>query len=347
MPLSFTVEELGKLTGADIVGNASHIISGIESLEEAKAHEASFLENPRYENLISKSEAGVIFLSSRTPLVEGKNFLIVDQPSLAFQKVIELFLSPAQTGFSGIHKSCVIHEEAQLGQGVRIGPYAVIDRLAVIGDRCVIGAGVYIGPETTLGQDCLIHPHVVIHDRSILGNRVILQSGCVIGSSGFGYATDQEGQHTLLQQLGRVVIEDEVEIGSNTTIDRARFKETRIGRGTKIDNLVQIAHQVHLGENNLIVAQVGIAGSTKTGKNVVLAGQAALVGHISIADNVVLAARGAASKSILKSGVYSGAPATPIKEFNEQVVYIRNLKKLVKRLDELEVKVIALLPKNK
>jgi len=162
------------------------------------------------------------------------------------------------------------------------------------------------------------------------------QPGAVIGSCGFGYFTDEKGRHHLLEQRGNVVIEDDVEIGANTTIDRARFKTTRIGRGSKIDNLVQIAHQVSIGEDNLIVSQVGIAGSTKTGKNVVIGGQAGIVGHIHLADYVMLAARSGVSKSIPKGGIYGGAPAVPIKEFTEQTILIKNIKKIVARLKKIE-----------
>lgn len=336
MSLSFTIAELGSITGAKVIGNPNHVILGIESLEEAQSHQASFLENPKYENQMRASQAGVIFVPPEIELVEGKNYLVIDQPSLGFQKIIELFMKPVKSGFSGIHNTAVVHEEASLGTDLQIGPHAVIDRKAVIGNRCIIGAGVYVGPEVILGEDCVVYPHVVIYDSSVIGKKVILQSGCVIGSSGFGYATDQKGNHTALKQLGKVVLEDEVEIGANTTIDRARFKETRIRRGTKIDNLVQIAHQVEVGENNLIVSQVGIAGSTKTGKNVVIAGQVGVNGHISITDNVVLAARAAVSKSIQKSGIYSGAPAAPIKEFNEHFIQLRHIGKLIQRVEKLE-----------
>jgi UDP-3-O-[3-hydroxymyristoyl] glucosamine N-acyltransferase len=184
----------------------------------------------------------------------------------------------------------------------------------------------------------MLHPKVTIRETCILGDRVVIQSGAVIGSCGFGYHTDEKGHHIALEQLGCVVLEDDVEIGANTTIDRARLKETRIGRGTKVDNLVQIAHQVIMGEDCLVVSQTGIAGSTKVGNHCVFGGQVGIIGHLTIGSKVMLAARSATAKSILEPGIYSGAPAIPIKEHNEWLVLTRNIKSLVQRVKSLESK---------
>lgn len=339
MMRSLTVEELGHLTSAKVYGNPSYVITGIESLEEASPCQASFLENSRYEQQMRLSQAGVIFVSPHVSLSEGKNYLIVENPSLAFQKAIEFFIEPALSGFENIHPTAVIHKEAFIDKGVVVGPYTVIDRGVSIGKGTKISAQVFIGPETHIGENCLIDSQVTIYERSHIGNRVILQSGCVIGSSGFGYFTDKKGKHHLLKQMGIVVIEDDVDIGANTAIDRARFTKTIIRQGTKIDNLVQLAHQVDIGEDNLIVSQVGIAGSTTTGKNVVIAGQVGIVGHISIGDGVIIAARSGVSKSLTQPGMYGGAPAMPFKDFSEQIVHIRSIKKLMSRIEELENKV--------
>ncbi len=276
--LSFSVDQLAELTRTQWVGNPEHLISGVEELVCASSIHASFLENPRYERKMRESKAGVILVPPSTNLEEGKNYLISQNPSLSFQLIIELFLSPPKNGFSGIHPTAVIHPEASLGKNVAVGPHAVIEQGSIIGNDTSIGAGAFIGAETKIGEHCVIHPRVVIRERCTLGHRVIVQPGAVIGSCGFGYYTDKMGKHHALQQLGSVVLEDDVEIGANTTIDRARFKETRIGKGTKIDNLVQIGHQVCLGEDNLIVSQTGIAGSTSTGKNVVMGGKSVLWG---------------------------------------------------------------------
>ena len=333
---ALTLAEIATLTSSDLVGNPSYLIEGVGELEEATSQEVSFLENPRYAGKMKESQAGAFFIHPTTPRQEGKNYLLHKHPSLAFQKLILHFLPPKKSGFEGIHPTAIIHPEATIGADCTIGPYVVIDRKVTIGEHTHIEAGTTIGAESQIGTHCHIYSKVVVREGVIIGNRVILQPGAVIGSCGFGYFTDEKGKHHPLEQRGCVIIEDDVEIGANTTIDRARFKTTKIGRGTKIDNLVQIAHQVSLGPDNLIVSQVGIAGSTKTGRNVVIGGQTGVVGHISIGDRVMLAARSGVHKSMLEPGVYGGSPAVPIKEFGEQTILLKNIKKIADRLKKLE-----------
>ena len=343
MVLSFTLQQLAELTGSKLIGNGQLQITHVSDLESASPEEASFLANARYYQAMAKSKAGVVFVQEQVTLVPNKNFLVHLDPSRAFQQVIELFYPPRKiSGFSGIHSTAVIHSEAILGQDVSVGPHAVIESGARIGDRTFIGAGTYVGLAAQIGADCIIHPHVTLREGTILGARVILQPGVVLGSCGFGYTTDQKGKHHKLQQVGIVTVEDDVEIGANTTIDRARFKTTRIGRGTKIDNLTQIAHAVSIGEDNFIVAQTGVAGSSKTGRNVILAGQSAITGHVSIADGTIIAARGGVTKSILQAGKYGGNPAMPLLEHHRHEVHLRNIKKYVKRIEGLEQKLEAL-----
>jgi UDP-3-O-[3-hydroxymyristoyl] glucosamine N-acyltransferase len=284
---------------------------------------------------MKKSHAGVICIDPKTELPPGKNYLVSADPARAFQTITELFLNAGASGFTGIHPSAVIHPSAQIGPNVTIAPHAVIDRDVKIGANTHIGSHASIGYDVEIGADCYIHPHCTIRERCLLGNRVILQPGAVIGSCGFGYTTDKQGRHVKLEQLGRVTLEDDVEIGANTTIDRARFKETLIRKGTKIDNLVQIAHNVEIGEHNLIAAQTGIAGSSKTGKYVMLGGQVGIVGHVTLDNHVLIATRGGVSKS-LKSGKYRGSPALPIADFHRQEVHVRKLEEYVHRLKELE-----------
>ncbi len=338
---SYTLKELAALTGAQLVGNPDHRILGVENLEAAQSDEAAFLENSRYEKQAESTQAGVIFVTPSLTLLPSKNYLVTDQPSLTFQKVIELFIPQPASAYTGIHPTAVIHPSAQIGEGVSIGPFVVIDQGAIIGARTTLSAHVYVGAETAIGSDCYLHPRVTVRERCQIGNRVTIQPGAVIGSCGFGYHTDPKGKHTFLRQLGRVIVEDDVDIGANTTIDRARFKETRICRGTKIDNLVQIAHQVELGEDNLIVSQVGIAGSSKTGRCVIMGGQVGIAGHLSITDGVMIGAQAGVSKSLQQPGVYQGSPAAPIKEAYTQIAHLRNLGKLIARLKEIEFKIHA------
>lgn len=339
---TFTLAELAALTESRLIGNAEHTIQNVADLETAAEFDASFLANPNYDKAMRASLAGVVFVSPSVELVPGRNFLISEDPSRAFQTIVEAFFGNilnVYTGFQEIHPSAVIHETASIGKNVSIGPRAVVDKEVVIGDNTTIGAGCYIGFQTTIGNHSFLHPNVTIRERCKIGNRVIIQPGAVIGSCGFGYITNQEGKHIKLNQVGIVIIEDDVEIGANTTIDRSRFKATIIGQGSKIDNLVQIGHGVVVGPHNIIVAQAGIAGSTKTGKYVVIAGQVAIAGHITIADQVMIAGKSGVSKSITESGKYNGIPVMPVKEYNRNAVYLRNIETYVNQLKELQAKV--------
>lgn len=344
---SFTLKELADLTCSKLVGNPEHRIFDVADLENATAQDASFLSNARYENAMRRSHAGVIFISQQSLVISKQNFLVNENPSLAFQKTVDAFHREGiVTAFAGIQATAIIHPTAKIGKEVSIGPYTVIDQNVQIGDGSKIGAGCYIGPFSTIGKQCLLHTNISIRERCQIGDRVILQPGVVIGSCGFGYLTDKQGKHSKLNQVGIVVIEDDVEIGANTTIDRARFKETRIGKGTKIDNLVQIGHGVTVGEDNIIVAQTGIAGSTKTGKNVVLGGQVAVAGHLEIGDQVMIAGRSGISKSLPEAGKYGGVPAMPLQEYNRMSVYLRNIESYVDEIKALKNRLEALEKKD-
>lgn len=345
MAKRFSLAELAELTNTKLIGNPTATIVNVDSLESASESDATFLANPRYKEAMKHTKAGVICIDANTTLIEEKNFLISDNPSRTFQQIVKILLSSNSitSGFVGIHPTAVIHEKATIGQDVTIGPNVVIDQDVRIGDRCKIYASCSIGSRVTMGEDCTIFPGVIIREGCSLGNRVVLQPGCVIGSCGFGYITDpQNGRHTKLEQLGTVTLEDDVEVGANTTIDRARFKLTLIKKGAKIDNLVQIAHNVELGENNIIVSQSGISGSTKLGKNVFLGGQAGVVGHIEITDNVKIAARGGVSKSIVAPGIYRGGPVDLLPVYNKREVLLRKIGVFVKEIEELKKRIEAL-----
>ncbi len=337
----FSLQELADLTKSTLIGNPLCEITGIEDLESASPEEISFCANSRYIPLIEKTKAGAICIDPKTPVIEGKNFLVSESPTETFQALINLFLSSehSASAFTDVHPSAVVHSSVQIGKDVTIGPNVVIDQGCVIGDHTVILAGSSIGPCVKMGTHCLIYPNATIREKCILGNRVIIQPGAVIGSCGYGYTTNARGEHTKQQQLGTVVLEDDVEIGANTTIDRARFKETRIGRGTKIDNLVQIGHNCHLGPHNLIVSQTGISGSVKTGRHVIMGGQTGTVGHIQIADGAMFAARSGIKKSIKKAGKYGGNPAISLDAHNREQVYVKRVAEYAKKIQALEQKI--------
>lgn len=340
--MTFTLAELAAHSAAQLIGDPNAVVLGVNTLEKATRDDASFLANSRYVHAMAQSEAGVICVNPGVPLTEGKNFLVSNDPSRAFQKIAELILPVGKSGFTGIHSTAVIHETAQIDQGVSIGPYAVIDRNVSIGQGTTIGAHVSIGYEVQIGTNCYLHPSSIVREKCQLGNRVILQPGAVIGSCGFGFTPDARGHHQKLEQLGIVILEDDVEVGANSSIDRSRFKATIVRRGTKIDNLCQIAHNVEIGEHNIIAAQTGIAGSSKTGKYVVLGGQVGVVGHIELEDGVMVASRGGISKS-LKKGKYRGSPAIPIEEYHRHEVHVRKIEEYFERIKELEKKVSSLM----
>lgn len=334
---SFTLRELAELTKSELKGNPEHLITNVADLYHASANDVSFFSNPRYAGQLAKSQAGAVFVPQLPENGSALNYLVNADPSRAFQKVAEAFAQDRAplTGFDGIHPTSVIHSEAIIGENVVIGPYVVIDQKVKIGKDTTIGAHCYIGPETEIGEGCKIHPRVTIREGCEIGNRVILQPGVVIGSCGFGFVTSPQGEHTKLEQIGNVVVEDDVEIGANTTVDRSRFKSTRIGKGTKIDNLVMIGHGVEIGKHVLLVAQTGVAGSTSIGDHCTIAGQVAIAGHLKIAPKTRIAGKSGVTKS-LPSGDYSGIPVQPSAEYNRNAVYLRKISEFVEDIKQIK-----------
>jgi UDP-3-O-[3-hydroxymyristoyl] glucosamine N-acyltransferase len=337
-----SVADIARLVKGEVVGDGQLQVSGFSGIKEAKSHELSFLGNPKYEPLLQDTQAGAI-LVPRQISCPGKTLIRVDNPSLSFTQVLNFFLKEAPDYKPrGIHPTAVIAPGAKLGPNVAVGANTVIEEGVVIGEGSIISAQCYVGHETHLGQHCLIYPQVVLREKVVLGDRVIIHSGTVIGSDGFGYIM-ADGKHAKIPQVGTVVIENDVEIGSNVTVDRARFDKTVIGEGTKIDNLVQIAHNVIIGKHCLVIAQSGIAGSTKLGNYVILAAQSGLVGHLELGDGSVVAAQSGLTKSLKAGEQVFGSPAEPIKEafrihahLKRLDKYVETIKDLKKRIEELE-----------
>lgn len=333
--MKFTLGQIADLIQGELVGDSNTVITGISGIKEASEGDITFLANSKYQCLMKTTRASAIITSCDVS-DEGKSLIRTSNPSLAFTKVIEL-LAPNHTGYpKGIHPAAIISKSAKLGNNVAIGPYVIIEDDAKIGDNTIIYGGCYIGHHSRLDKDCLIYPNVTIRERIHIGKQVIIHSGAVIGSDGFGFAATK-GVQVKIPQIGTVSIEDDVEIGANVTIDRARFDKTIIGKGTKIDNLVQIAHNVVIGENCIIIAQAGISGSTNLGKGVVLAGQAGVVGHITIGQGAIIAAQAGVTKSIPPETKVSGYPAKPhsiAKRVNACVQHLPDLYKKIKILEE-------------
>jgi UDP-3-O-[3-hydroxymyristoyl] glucosamine N-acyltransferase len=334
--VSYTLQELASMSGGELVGDPKLKISGAASLAEATSGEISFFGNRKYIGLLRKTRASAVFVPPDFAESLAPAQVRVSNPTKAFEQVVLKFAPKPITYAPGIHPSAIVGSGVRLGERVSIQPHAVIEDSSQIGDDTIIGAGSYIGHETTIGSACLIYPLVTIRERSRIGSRVVIHSGAVIGADGFGFEM-VDGRQQKIQQLGIVQIDDEVEIGANTTVDRARFGRTWIQQGVKIDNLVQIAHNVVIGKNSVIVAQTGISGSTRVGERVTMAGQVGIVGHVEIADGSVIAAQSGVSKSV-PGGVWFGYPAGPIDEMKQQIAWIRSLGKLFARVKEIEKK---------
>lgn len=339
---SLTIKELASLVHATVEGESDGLVSGVNDLADATFEEVSFLANERYVPCLKTTKARAIIIKKEQERPSGKTYLLHENPSEAFQKVLDFFYHDVSqlTYFPGIHPTAIVHETTVLGKNVQIGPYAVIDGHTHIADGVIIGAHVSIGPHCTIGAYSRLYPHSVLRERTVLGERCSIQPGAVLGSCGYGYSTNEKGIHTKLEQWGQVELFDDVEVGANTTIDRARFKATSVGSGTKIDNLVQIAHNVRIGKNCLIVSQVGIAGSTTVGDRVILAGKVGLNGHIDICSDVLVAACSSVSKTITVAGKYSGVPAIPLGQYNRMAALLRQIEKIVMRLGVLEKKMV-------
>lgn len=316
--MRISLGRLAELTGARLAGDADFEVTGAAGLLEAGPEDVSFLENPKYAAHVLKSKAAAVFLPPVAEKVPGgpTNRLYMERPRWGYTKVLELIYAEKWKPEPPILSTKAdIHFEAKLGKDVAVGPFTVLKGRTLVGERTRIGARCYIGYNARIGKDCLIHPGVHVGDYCEVGDRVILQPGAVIGSDGFGYDTDPKtGVHHKIPQVGRVVLEDDVEIGANVAIDRATTGETRIGAGTKVDNLVQFGHNVVTGRNCLIISQVGVAGSTKIGHQVVLAGQAGIAGHITIGDGAVITAQTGVMSDVPPKSILFGSPARPHRE---------------------------------
>jgi UDP-3-O-[3-hydroxymyristoyl] glucosamine N-acyltransferase len=332
--VTLTLQELADSSGGELHGNPAQIITGAAVLAEATKGEIAFFSNPRYLPLLRKSQASAAFVPlDFSEMVLAAQIRVAD-PAKAFERVVLRF-APRPPVFSpGIDGSALVHRSAKIGERVSIQPHAVIEAGVAIGDDTVIGASSYVGHDTMVGANCMVYPRVVIRERSVIGDRVILHSGVVIGADGFGYEF-RDGRHEKVPQIGIVQIDDDVEIGANTTIDRARFGRTWIQRGVKIDNLVQVAHNVVIGQHSIIVAQAGIAGSVRIGQRVTIGGQVGIVPHVEIGDETTIGSQAGVSKSI-SGGAWWSSPVVPLPVAKKQTAWIHRLGGLYERVRKIE-----------
>lgn len=339
MTRSRTVTELADYLGGVVRGDGAALISGLGALETAGPGELTFLANPRYAAKVAETSAGAVLMAPGGERY-GRTAIEVANPYLCFAKLLTLFYTTPHVPL-GVLPAAIVSETATIGEGASIYPGACIGRNVAVGCRTTVHSGAVIYDNAIIGDDCTIHANAVVRERCRIGNRCIVQPGAVIGSDGFGYAPDGSGYYRI-PQIGIVVLEDDVEIGANTCIDRAAIDTTRISRGTKLDNLVQIAHNCQIGEDCMIVSQVGISGSTKIGKHVTLAGQVGVAGHLTIGDNVLVGGQSGVPSSLPANAAYSGTPAMPHKEWLKSAMIVPRLPELKKTVSALEKRVAEL-----
>ena len=339
--LNMTLAQIARLIDGKVEGDPGMVISGISGIREAKEGDITFLASTRYYPLLKTTKASAIIVDKKMEK-NGRPVIRTDNPYIGFVKIMEYLQMNKEMPFPGIHKTAVIGKNAKLGKNITIEAHVVLGNDVQIGDNTAIFPGVFIGNSTKIGANTLIHANVSIRERIIIGSNVIIHNGAVIGSDGFGFTPIKGVFHKKVPQLGTVIIEDDVEIGANVTIDRATTGKTRIGKGTKIDNLVQIAHNIEIGEHCVIVAQVGIAGSTTLGNNVTIAGQAGLAGHIKIGNNAIITAQSGVSKNISPNMCVSGYPAIPLKEEQKIKAYRHRLPEMYNTIKELSRRIRAL-----
>ena len=331
--MPFTAAELAQHLQGNVVGDATTQLIGFAPADQARPGDVTFAENEAYFTAAAQSAASAIIVAGdfHSP---GKAVIKVKNARVAFAKALALFF-PEPTFRAGVHSTAVIAPDAQVDASAHIGPHCVVGAKSRIGPRTVLIAGAVVASDCKLGEDCLVFPNVTIYPRTEIGNRVRVHAGSVIGSDGFGYVLDA-GAHRKVPQVGNVIIGDDVELGANVTIDRGALGPTIIGKGTKIDNLVQIAHNVKIGEHCIIVAQTGIAGSSQLGKYNVIGGQVGIAGHLKFGNQVTVAAQSGVMHDIPDGETWFGSPAQPDKVTKRQIVALQRLPELLKRMADLE-----------
>jgi UDP-3-O-[3-hydroxymyristoyl] glucosamine N-acyltransferase len=337
--MEFSAGMIAGMLGGTVEGSAEASVRDVSKIEEGRPGTLSFLANPLYTEHIYSTGATIVIVAKdfhpERALPTGLTLVRVDDPRLAFSKLLEMYADVTRPK-AGVHPTAFVSPTATIHPTAFIGPMAVIGEGVAVGEKSEIHAQVCLGNGAQVGHHTIVYQHVVIADRCSIGNHCMLQPGVVIGSDGFGFAPNSENQFQKVVHVGNVIVEDYVEIGANTTIDRATLGSTRICKGVKLDNLIQIAHNVEIGENTVMAAMCGVAGSTKIGKNCMIGGQVGIVGHLVIADEVKIAAQSGIGHSILEKGaIVQGSPAMPIRDFKKAYVHFRNLHSIVEQLDQV------------
>lgn len=335
--MEFSAQQIAELLDGEVEGNADAVVNRLAKIEEGEPGSLSFLANPQYEPHIYHTEASIVIVNKSFEAEKPvkTTLLRVDDAYQAFARLLNLY-NQMRHNKSGVEQNATVSESATLGEDVYVGSHTYIGENVTIGNNTKIYPGCYIGDNVTLGGNCLLYSGARIYADCQLGNDVTLHSGVIIGGDGFGFAPNSENSYDKVAQIGNVIIEDHVEVGANTTIDRATLGSTIIRKGVKIDNLIQIAHNVEIGENTVIAAQTGVAGSTKIGKNCMIGGQVGIVGHLTIGNNVKIAAQSGIGQSLKDNEVVQGSPAFNVRDYKKSYVYFRKLAKMAEEIEELK-----------
>jgi UDP-3-O-[3-hydroxymyristoyl] glucosamine N-acyltransferase len=341
MEHTFTLGEIVARLGGELLGDARIQIDQVAALETAQPSNISFFATTRLKKQLDATQAGAVILTQENREATNKARIVSSNPSAYFARVTAL-LNPVGPAIAGIHPTAVVEPDAVIAASASIGPFVHIGRGARIGEGVIIGAGCAIGDQVEIGADTRLHPRVVVYHQCLLGARVIIHSGAVIGADGFGLARE-EGRWLKIPQIGRVVIGDDVEIGANTTIDRGALEDTVIGEGVKLDNQIQVAHNVHIGAHSAMAGCVGIAGSARIGRNCTVGGAGMILGHLNIADNVSVSSGTLITKSISKPGAYTSAmPFSTHEQWLKNAAHLRHLDSMADKIHQLEQKIAEL-----
>ena len=332
-----TLKELADYVGGEVAGDGNIKIKGVMTIDEASEGYITFVSNKKYIKKLEQTGASAI-ITSPDIVTENKNLLVTKNPYLAFAKVVDLMMNPEEVYPCTVDDSARVSDSAEIASSVTVYPFVFIGENAKVADKVVLYPGVYVGDDCRIGKDTIIHPNSVLHKGTIIGERVVIHSNVVLGCSGYGYAPDGKTYYKI-PQIGITVIEDDVDIGANTTINRAVLGETRIRRGTKIDSEVMIAHNVEIGEDVLVTSQVGIAGSVQIGNNVILAGGSGIAGHIKVGDNVKVGGWTGVTKDLPSGGTFLGTPAIEIERMRKCYMIIQRLPEMRETVKDLQRKI--------
>jgi UDP-3-O-[3-hydroxymyristoyl] glucosamine N-acyltransferase len=338
--MKFTAQQIADILEGEVVGNPDEEVSKLSKIEEGEKGSITFLSNPKYSPFLYKTHSSIAIVGkSFQPEKEIYITLIkVEDPYQSFSKLLE-FYNQVKNNKIGREAPHFIADSAKIGTNEYVGAFSYIGENVIIGDNVKIYPNSYIGDNTVIGDNCFIYSGVKIYSETQIGNHCKIHSGCIIGSDGFGFAPNEKGEYIAIPQIGKVIIEDYVDIGSGSTIDRATLGSTIIRKGVKLDNQIQIAHNVEIGENTVIAAQTGVAGSTKIGKNCMIGGQVGIAGHLKIGDNVKILAQAGVSKNIIDNAIINGTPAFKVQDFNRSYAHFKNLPNIISKFNQLEKRV--------